>query len=88
MEILDKEQATAFHHSLEQLLFVIPRGRKYIHIAVYLLTKGVHEPENDDWRELQQLLQYLCDTIYIPLILRAESLNVIKWWVDILYEVH
>ena len=73
---------------LEQLLFVIPRGRKYIQIAVDLLTKGVHEPENDDWSELRQLLQYLWDTIYIPLILRAESLNVIKWWVDILYEVH
>ena len=88
MEILDKEQAKAFHQSLEQLLSVIPRGRKYIQIAVTLLTKGVHEPENDEWSKLRQLLQYLWDTIYIPLILRAESLNVIKWWLDILYEVH
>ena len=85
---MDKEQATAFHQSLEQLLFVIPRGRKYIHIAVDLLTKGVHEPENDDWSELRQLLQYLWDTIYIPLILRADRLNVIKCCMDALYEVN
>ena len=26
--------------------------------------------------------------MYMPLILRADRLNVIKWWVDDLYEVH
>ena len=67
---------------------MMPRGRNYTHIAVDFLTKGVHETDNDDWQKLQQLLLYLCGTIYIPLILRDVILNVTKWWVYALYGLH
>ena len=31
---------------------------------------------------------YARQTINIPLILRADSLTIIKWWVDALYAAH
>ena len=78
---------TAFHHSVAQLLFEIMRGRKDTETSIYLLTTRVQEPDNYYWRKLQQILQDLRRTIYIPLIVRPEILNVVKWWVDYLYSV-
>ena len=42
----------------------------------------MQELENYDWYNLRQVLKYLRRKIYMPLILRDDSLNVIKWWVD------
>jgi hypothetical protein len=34
------------------------------------------------------VLRYICCTIHLPLILRADSLTVIKWWVDASFATH
>ena len=52
------------------------------------MTTKVWETDKDDWHKLIQVLQYLRGTIYMPLILRNDSLNVIKWLMDAWYEVH
>ena len=61
--IFDKDEVTAFHHSVAKLLFGTPRGRKYIQTSVAFLTKRVREPDEDYWRKLQRILQYLHETI-------------------------
>ena len=61
---------------------------KEIHTSIAFLAVRVMEPDEDNWRKLRRLLQYLRGTIYMPFILRDDSLNVIKWWVDSLYVVH
>ena len=33
-------------------------------------------------------MQYVKCTIWLPLILSADNLNVIKWWVDAFYVAH
>jgi hypothetical protein len=55
---------------------------------VSFLTIRVNRPDEDDWGELKRLLRYIRGTIYMPLILRADSLNIIKWWVDASYATH
>jgi hypothetical protein len=54
------------------------------------LTTRVKEPDEDDWGKLKRLLKYIRATIYMPLILilRADSLSIIKWWVDASYAAH
>jgi hypothetical protein len=52
------------------------------------LTTRVKEPDEDDWSKLKRLLKYIRGTIYMPLILRVDNLNVIKWWVDASYATH
>jgi hypothetical protein len=48
----------------------------------------VKTPDEDYWIKLKRLLKYIRDTIYIPLVLRVDSLNIVKWWVDASYATH
>jgi hypothetical protein len=86
--LLEEEQARAFHHAVAQLLFASSRARKDIQLAVSFLTTTVEQPDEDDWNKLKQLLKYIRGTIYMPLILRADSLSIIKWWVDASYTTY
>jgi hypothetical protein len=87
-KVLGEEQARAFHHSVAQLLFATTRARKDIQHTVAFLTTLVKSPDEDDWMKLKRLLKYIRGTIYMPLILKADSLNIVKWWVDASYATH
>ena len=52
------------------------------------MTMRARKPDEDDWKKLKRLLGYLKRTIKLPLILQAEGLNVLKWWVDASYVAH
>jgi hypothetical protein len=84
----NEEQARAFHHAVAQLIFASSRSRKDIQTAVSFLMARVNQPDEDDWSKLKRLLRYIRDTIYMPLILRADSINIIKLWVDASYATH
>jgi hypothetical protein len=71
---LEEKRAIAFHHCVAQLLFTSARARKDIQPSVAFLTTS----DEDDWLKLKRLLKYIRCTVYLPLILKAESLNVIK----------
>jgi hypothetical protein len=86
--LLEEKRDIAFHQCVAQLLFASARARKDIQPAVAFLTTRVREPDEDDWLKLKRLMRYIRGTIHMPLILRAESLNVIKWWVDASFATH
>jgi hypothetical protein len=86
--VLGEEQARAFHHDVALLLFATARARKDIQHTVAFLTTRVKSRDKDDWTKLKRLLKYIRGTIYMPLILRANSLNIVKWWVDASYAAH
>ena len=73
---------------MSQLIFATLRAIKYIHAVVDFLTTRVQEPDEDDLRNLQCLLQDVLWKIFLPLIFRAGRINVINWWVDASYAVH
>jgi hypothetical protein len=85
---LEEKRAIAFHHCVAQLLLASARARKDIQPAVAFLTTRVRDPGEDDWLKLKRLLRYIRGTIHMSLILRAESLNVIKWWLDASFATH
>ncbi len=45
-------------------------------------------PDKDDWGKIKRVLGYLKGTLYMPLILLADSLMLSQWWVDAAYAVH
>ena len=45
----------------------------------------MRKPDENDWKKLRRLIGYLKQTIKLPLILRADGLNVLKWLVDASY---
>jgi hypothetical protein len=71
-----------------QLIFASARARKDIQSGVAFLTTRVRNPDEDDWSKLKRLLRYIRCKIHLPLILRADSLDVIKWWVDASFATH
>ena len=34
------------------------------------------------WEKLKRVVIYICVTINLPLVLKEDSINVVKWWVD------
>ena len=73
---------------MAQLLFAGIRCRKDAHTAISSLTTRVRKPDEDNWNKLRILLEYLKRTIKLPLILQADRVNVLKWWVDASYAAH
>ena len=82
MKILDKEQAMSFNHDVVQMIFAMNQTKKEIKTAVEFITTRLRSTDEDDWRSLWQLLQYIKSTIHMPMILRVDKLNIIKWWED------
>ena len=73
--ILNDKRSRAFNRSVAQLLFACARCRKDIQTAVAFLTTRIREPDEDDWKKLRRVLDYLRGTIKLQLVLRADSLN-------------
>jgi hypothetical protein len=56
---------------------------------VAFLTTPVKGPDEDDWKKLVRMIRYLLrGTILLPLILRADSVPVPKWWVNGSHATH
>ena len=69
-------------------LLLCKRARSDIHPTVAFLTTRVKHPDRDDWRKLGRLMKYLRKTLYMPLILEAKDMQIIKWFVDASYGTH
>ena len=86
--LLDKQRATAFHHTVAQLIFFMSRSRKYIKMAIDFPCTRVRRPDEYYWGKLVRGIRYIRSTLHLPLLLRAYSLNVIKCWVDASFGAH
>jgi len=85
---LPKEQATKFHNIVAKALYVSKRARPDTSVAIAFLSTRVREPDVDDWKKLQHLIDYLRVTKYMPLILGADNTGVMGWYVDASFAVH
>ena len=85
---MDDKRATALHHTLAQVLFAIPRAQKDIQTTVYFLITRVKIPDEDDLGKLKRVLRYVRRTINLLIIVRTDSLAVIKWLVYTSYAAH
>jgi hypothetical protein len=86
-KLLPELQACAFHHTTAQLLFLshVPCD---IHTTVAFLTAHFKAPDEDDWGKLKLVLKYLLSTCHLCLVLFADSLTDIKWYVDASHQTH
>ena len=88
MRLVDDSITKVFHTFVAKALFATKISRPDIHTAVAFLTTRVRGPNEDNWRKLLRLMQYLINTTDMPLTLRADGTNIVKWWVDGYYAVH
>ena len=86
--LLNKELSGIYHHFSAKLLFLSQRARPDVQPAVSFLTTRVKSPDEDDYKKLGRCMRYIRSSMDIPLTLEADSLHVIKWYVDSSYAVH
>ena len=87
-EKLGTEQAQQFHTWVAKGLFACKRARPDIHTAVAALCTRVKSPNQDDWTKLVRMMHYCNGSRKDKLILSADDLRVIKWFVDAAFAVH
>jgi hypothetical protein len=87
-EKLCSEKSVLFHKLVAKLLFLSKRGRPDIQLAIAFLCTRTTKSDEDDWKKLSRVIQYLRGTIDMTLTLSADHMHVIKWWVDASYAVH
>ena len=73
---------------MAQILFTGIRCSKDAQTEIALLNMRVRKPDEDDWKKLRRLLGYFKQKIKLPTILRADRVNVLKWWLDASYASH
>jgi hypothetical protein len=87
-EKLSDELGSLYHHNVAKLLFLCKRARPDVQTAVAFLCTRVKAPDVDDYKKLGRVMQYLRGSVYMPLTLEADDVNVIKWWADASFAVH
>ena len=86
--LLDDEKRETFHSFVAKGLFVSKRARIDIHPTVSVLATRVRKPNESDWKKLVRLIRYLHSTKGWHKTLRADSLKIIKHYVDASFAVH
>ena len=86
--LLDKNQKEQFHTTVAKGLFVCKRARPDIHETIAVLCTRTQKPNESDWKKLLRLLKYCNGTRDDVLILSADNLRVIKWYIDAAFAVH
>lgn len=85
---LEEERSITFHHFVAKSLFLSRRARPDIQLVVGFLSTRVKAPDEDDWKKLRRLVQYLRQSYELPLTLEADNSRIVKWWIDAAYAVH
>jgi hypothetical protein len=86
---LDETTSMMYHHSnVAKLLFQCKQARPDIQMSVAFLCTRVKAPDADDYKKLVRTMKYLHGTVNMPLMLEANNMHVMKWWVDASFAVH
>ena len=85
---LDDEMREDFHTFTAKGLFACKRARPDTGTAISVLSTRVRSPSVDDWNKLVCYMQYVKRTANDVLTLSADSLHVLKWYMDASFAVH
>ena len=85
---LDPEKKAKFHRIVAQLLYIVKRARPDLAPAVPFMTTRVSDPDDDDWRKLRHVIEYISSTKDMCLTLEADEDMNPTWSIDAAYGVH
>jgi hypothetical protein len=83
-----ENKAQLFHTYVAKTLFLCKWARPDLQTVVAFLSTRVKSCDEDDYKKLIRMLQFLRATRNEFLTLSATSLHNVRWWVDELYDVH
>ena len=85
---LSKEKSEVFHTYVAKGLFLCKRARPDIQLAIAFLCTRVKQPDEDDWKKLIRMLNYLNGTKNLYLTLEMDEAKIIKWYTDASFAIH
>lgn len=85
---LDEGQKELFHHLVAKSLFLSKRARPDLQTVVSFLCTRVQQPTEHDWHKLRRTMKYLQATRHLPLILKHDGTDSVKWHIDGSFAVH
>jgi len=85
---LDQLRAQEFHTFVAKGLFLSKRSRPDIHLTITVLCTKVKDPKQSDWKKLVRMMKYLNRTKNDKLVLGADNVSEMKWFVDASFGVH
>ena len=85
---LEDERREVLHKISAKGLFVCKRARLDIHPTISVLCTRVKQPRESDWNKLKRMIKYLNGTKDMIRRISADTLKVIKWYVDASFAVH
>jgi len=83
---LQEDKAQLFHHLVAKLLYLSHRTRQDIQMVVAFLCTRVQSPDEDNYKKLTRVMQYL--QAHKDITLTLEPGKQPNWWVDSSYAVH
>jgi len=83
---LPEEKAQLFHHIVAKLLYLFRQTFQDIQTAVAFLCTRVKKTDDDDYKKLTMVIQYLRGMTVMTLTI--EPTNSLRWWADSSYTVH
>jgi hypothetical protein len=85
---VDDKKAQLFHTHVANTLFLCKRARPDLQTAVAFLSTMVKSCNEDDYKKVIRMLQFLRAMSGELLTLSTDSLHNVRWWVDASYAVH
>jgi hypothetical protein len=85
---VDENKAQFFHTYVKKTMFLCKRTRPDIQTVVSFLNTRVKPCDEDDYKKLIRMLQFLWATSDEFLTLSASSLHNVRWWVDASCDFH
>jgi hypothetical protein len=85
---LEKQQSEEYHTFVAKGLLACKPACPDIHPTITVLWIRVKKPNKDYWKKLHHLLKYVNGTRKDKLILSANDLHLIKWYVDCTFAMH
>jgi hypothetical protein len=85
---INEKDRKNLHSIVAKLLFVAKRARPDTQVPIVFLTSRVTKANEDDWKKLKRLLEYLQGSLDMPLTLSIDNMSVLKTWVDAAYALH
>jgi hypothetical protein len=85
---LNPETNDFFHRTVARLLFASKRARPDLQTAMAFLCTRVTSSDNDDYKKLKKVIQYIRDTIHLPLVLGWDESGIVVWSIDAAFAVH
>jgi len=79
---LSEEKAQLFHHIVTKLLYLCRRTRQDIQTTIAFLCTRVKEPDEDDYKKLARVIQYLRGSTDMTLTIEPTSSP--QWWWTVL----